>query len=118
MSVKQAIMAFSQSEKIKSGIVWISHLLGGLVDLPFQERQGAEKVIRGVVGMISQEIHLAKNLAPDEPWDEIDRALDQCRAMINSGVGPESVTELTRVLSMVTNIGQRSMTTLKDNGLL
>ena len=118
MDVKQAVMAFSQSEKIKSGIVWVSHVLGRMIDLQFQERQGAEKVISLIVGMIAQEIHLAKTLTEDAQWDEIDRAFDQSLVMINSGVGPESITQLTRVLSMVTNIGQRSMTMLKDNDLL
>jgi hypothetical protein len=38
--------------------------------------------------------------------------------MINSGVASESLHHLTQALSQVTNIGQRSMTQLKTEGLL
>ena len=38
--------------------------------------------------------------------------------MIDSGVAPEAVIHLTQALSQVTSIGHRSMTVLKEEGLL
>ena len=64
MNTKEAIMAFSQSEKIKSGIIWVSQLLELLRGLPEPEKQGAEKAIKLLVDMIFQEIQLRPNMLP------------------------------------------------------
>ena len=111
-------MAFSQSEKIKSGIIWVSHTLELLRGLPEQEKQGAEKMIKMMISMIFQEIRLAKSIARDDSWKDIERLVDQAIVMINSGVAPEAVVHLTQALSHVTGIGHRSMSFLKQEGLL
>ncbi|HDZ91227.1 MAG: hypothetical protein JRJ09_09075 [Deltaproteobacteria bacterium] len=118
MNIREAIMAFSQSEKIKSGIIWVSQALELLAGLPQPERQGAEKIIRMKIDSMVQEIRLARKLTGEQDWNEIESVIDQALVMINSGVAPESVTHLTRALSRVTSIGHRSMSSLKEEGLL
>ena len=118
MDTKKAIMAFSQSEKIKSGIIWLSHALELLGSLPASETQGGQKIVRALTDMVFQEIQLAKNVAGDEKWNDAEKSIDQATIMIDSGVGPESITHLTQALSQVTSIGQRSMSFLQDQGLL
>ncbi len=118
MDNKKAVIAFSQSEKVKTGIIWISHLLemlGGLSDF---ERQGGEQVIRMLINMLFQEIQLAKNVTGDKEWDDAKISINQAIVMINSGVGPESIAHLTQALSKVTTIGQRSMSFLQEKGLV
>ena len=107
-------MAFSQSEKVKSGIIWASQALELLGGLPVPEKTGAEKVIRMKIDMIIQEIRLARNVTGDIAWDDIEATIDQAMVMINSGVAPESVVHLTQALSKVTSIGHRSMSFLKE----
>ena len=118
MKVQEAIIAFSQSEKIKSGLIWISQALELIRDLPEQERHGAEKAIKAIIEMLIHEIHLARNVAGDVSWGDIDRHIDKALVMINSGVAPEAVMDLTRALTQATNVGQRSMSFLKEQGLL
>lgn len=118
MDTKKAIMAFSQSEKIKSGIIGLSHCLELLGSLPDQEKQGGEKIIKALTDMIFQEIQLAKNVAQDDQWNDAEKSIDQATVMINSGVGPESIIHLTQALSQITSIGQRSMSFLQEKGLL
>ena len=118
METKQAIMAFSQSEKIKSGLIWISHSLEMLGGLPEPEKKGAEKLINAIINMIVHEIRLAGALVEEEPWKEIEKGIEQAIVMINSGVGSEAVPQLTRALSQVTTIGHRAMSFLKEKGLL
>jgi len=118
MNVKEAIMAFSQSEKIKAGIIWISQSLEVLQALSGPERQGAERVIRLIMDMIVTEIHLARNLAGDAAWEEIEKGIEQARVMIDSGVAPDSVVHLTKALSQVTGIAHRSMSFLQAGGLI
>jgi len=118
MNDQEAIMSFSQSEKLKSGIIWTSQALELLGGLPVPERQGAEKTIRMKIDTMIQEIRLARNITHDPAWDDIESILDQGLVMIHSGVAPESVVHLTQALSRVTSIGHRSMTYLKEKGLL
>lgn len=111
-------MAFSQSEKVKSGIIWASQALELLGGLPVPEKAGAEKLIRMKIDMIIHEIRLAGNVTGDSAWDDIEAIIDQALVMIHSGVAPDSVVHLTRALSRVTSIGHRSMSFLKEQGLL
>jgi hypothetical protein len=56
MDVKEAITAFSQSEKIKSSIIWVSQALEMFISLPEEEKPGAIKILRAVISMIGHEI--------------------------------------------------------------
>ena len=118
MDVKEAITAFSQSEKIKSSIIWASQAVEAFIGLPEEEKSGAVKIIRAVISMIGHEIHLCKKSAPHEFWADVDQSLNMALVMIDSNVAHESVYHLTQALTQVTTIGQRSMSILKDNGLL
>ena len=118
MEAKEAIMACSQSEKIKSGLIWVSHSLEMLGGLPEPEKQGGEKTIKAILNMIVHEIRLAVTLVKDASWKGIERDIDQALIMINSGVGSESVLQLTQALSQVTTIGHRAMSLLKEKNLL
>ncbi len=118
MNTQQAIIAFSQSEKIKAGIIWLSQTLEMLGGMSSLDKQGGQRIIEALVNMVIQEIHLAKNIAGDERWEEAEKAIEQAIIMINSGVGPESIMHLTQALSQVTSIGQVTMTYLKEQGLL
>ncbi len=118
MNTQQAIMAFSQSEKIKAGIIWISSLLELLGGLLGPEKQGGQQTILTLSNMVFQEIQLARNITGDREWENIMKDMDQALNMIHSGVGSESVTLLTKALSKVTNIGQQSMMYLRENKLL
>jgi hypothetical protein len=118
MDTKKAIMAFSQSEKIKSGIIWLSQTLQLLGSLPAPETHGGEAIIKTLADMVFQEIQLAKSVAGDDQWENAEKSMDQAIIMINSGVGPEAIIHLTQALSQVTSIGQRSMSFLQEHGLL
>lgn len=118
MNESEAIMAFTESEKVKTGIIWASQALELLGGLTQPERPGAEKTIRMKMDMMIQEVRLARRVTGDPAWDEIEPILDQAMVMMRSGVAPESVVHLTRALSRVTSIGHRSMSFLKEKGLL
>ena len=66
MNIRETIMAFSQSEKIKSGLIWVSQAIELANGLPEPERQGAERVIKAIIEMVLQEIGLAKGDLTDE----------------------------------------------------
>jgi hypothetical protein len=118
MTSQEAIMAFSQSEKIKAGLIWVSQSLEMLRYFSEPERKGGEKVIRTILGMVLHDLELAKKVAQDAGWEKAEAAMEQAIVMMDSGVAPDAVSHLTKALSQVTGIGQRSMTSLLEEGLL
>ena len=107
MNVPAAIIAFSQSEKIKSGLIWINQTLELLPGLSTTEQQGAEKVIKTIIDMIAQEIHVARNLTKDDSLNDIEKHMDMALVMINSQMTSESGYHLTQALTRVTGPGTR-----------
>jgi len=118
MNTDQAIKAFSQSEKLKSALIWATQLTEVHIALAESDKPGAEKIIKTLVSMIGNEITVAQKAAPHNDWFEAEKNVDTAMAMLNSGVAHDSGYHLTRALSKVTNIGQQSMTRLIDEGLL
>jgi hypothetical protein len=118
MTKPRPVEAFSQSEKLKSALIWISQSFDILNACSAPERGGAEKALRFLVGAVAQEIYLTRRRMPDPSWDEAEKHLDLALVMMDSGVPREAVFHLTRALRQVTGVGHRSMTILKDQGLL
>jgi hypothetical protein len=118
MKTSEAITAFSQSEKIKAGIIWVSQILELLQGTASEERKGAERIARMLLGMVAQEMALAKVLTGMEHWKDGEDHLEKAVVMVESGVPEEALLHLSRALSKVTNIAQESMSHLKKSGLL
>ena len=51
MHVNQAIIAFSQSEKLKSGIIWASQIIEMYIALSDSEKPGAERILIPLINM-------------------------------------------------------------------
>jgi hypothetical protein len=118
MEIDEAIMAFSQSEKIKAGIIWTNQLLEIVQGQPESERVGGVTLVNALLNMVAREIALARNLVPQGQWAEGEAPLERALTMINSGVPQEAPVHLGQALSKITNIGQRSMSLLKQEKLL
>ena len=86
--------------------------------LPEGDKPGAEKIIKAFVDMLGSEILICKKSAPSDLWLEVEKSIDTALVMINSSVVQEAGYHLTQALTHVTTIGQRSMSILKDKGLL
>jgi len=117
MTVQEAIKSFSQSEKSKAGIIWVSQLIEMALGLPENEKPGTEKLIKIFLSMVAQEIRLALKASGETAWKEAEKHVDMAFVMANSGVLQEATFHLTRALSQVTTIGHRSLTFLSDQGL-
>ena len=118
LDTKQAILGFSQGEKIKAGLIWASQLIGTLDSVFGGQRHETRQVGIALVEMIRKDVGLAKRVAGDERWEDVDNAIEKALVMISSGVMTESVTHLTKALSHVTTIVQRAMQFLNEQGML
>ena len=118
MDVKSAIMAFSQSEKVKAALIFSSHALEAAEGMPEAEKRGAVRTVKTSLDLVGHEIRLAGSLSPEIPWEKVENRLERAMVMLDSGLGSEAVPLLTETLSRVTNIGLHSMETLKNRGLI
>ena len=118
MTDQEAIISLTQAEKVKAGLIWASQSVEGFAGMSPVERRGAEKVVAGLVGMISAEAILANRLGKDRYWRQVVRHLENAQVMIRSGVTDEAPFHLTGALQQVTDIGRRAMEHLKEIGLL
>jgi hypothetical protein len=118
MRVNQAIIAFSQSEKLKSGLIWATQIIEMYIALSQSEKPGAERVLTTLINMIATEVHVAKKAAPHNVWQDVEKDINTAIVMLNSGVTHEAGYHLTQALTKVTTVGQQSMTILAEAGLL
>ena len=117
MEIPAAVAAFSQSEKIKAGILWVSNCLEVFSHLTDIDKRGAEKIIKVMINQIAGEIELALRFTGDPAWKDAAEHMHTAIVMANSGVAAEAGFHLTRALSHVTSVGQRSMARLREEGL-
>jgi hypothetical protein len=118
VKINEAILAFSQSEKIKAGIIWLTQALEVVARMPERSRKSAERTAGVFLGLMLRDVHISAKVTGEPQWREAEKNIDLALVMLDSGVGHEAGYHLTRALSHVTAIGQRSMTLLKENGLL
>jgi hypothetical protein len=118
MDNRQAIISFSQSEKIKSGLIWCSQCVQIIQNLPASEQPGASKMLQALASMIGTEAQISKQASKDPVWTEVDKFVNNARVMIESGVVGEAEYHFTQALSQVNRIGQKAMTHLIEQGLL
>jgi hypothetical protein len=118
MHSREAIVSFSQSEKVKTGLIWCSQCLQLALNLSHEGQQGAMQIVRSLVSMIASESQLARQASKDDIWLEVDKCLNTARVMLDSKVEEEATYHLTQALSQVNRIGQQAMTELLSQGLL
>lgn len=113
MGRQEDIIAFSQSEKLKAGIIWIQQIANSYLNSPEERKGGLRNALDQMLGLLEHELFLAKRVSVDQDWHEIERSFNRATTMLSSdphdlGV-QECIYHLTQALSKVTNIGQRTM---------
>lgn len=115
--LKKAVSAYSQSEKVKSGLIWISQLADQVTAMEGPVRKQGQMFLKTLVQMVSDESDLAGNITGDTRWHEIGKKINLAMVMINSGVPQETGFHLTQALVHVTRIGGEAASLLKENNL-
>lgn len=117
MEAKEAIISFSQGEKVKSALIWCSQCVQQIQNLPQEQQAGGIAMLQSLVGMMTNEAQLARRTGNDEIWLEVEKSLNTARVMMNSGVSEEATYHFTQALSQVNRISQRAMTFLVESGI-
>ena len=118
MDTRSSVIAFSQSEKIKAGLIWASSTVEMNHGLAEHDKTGSQQVIGALVSMVANEVQVAMKMAPDERWEEALKHLNKALVMIHSNVAQEATFHISRALSQVTSIGQTAMTQLVEKEVL
>jgi hypothetical protein len=118
METKEAILAFSQSEKAKAGLLMASQLLETYNGMNDHERHVAERFLRMFIAMIANEVFLSKKMVSSDMWSSVEKSLNAALVMMNSGVFSEATYHVVQAISAVTTIGQRAMQHLLNQKLL
>ncbi len=118
MNTRSSILALSQSEKIKAGLIWTSQTIEISMGLPENRKQGGDQIISSLLGMVANEIHLGMKVAPHKGWEAALKHINTATVMINSNVIQDAPYHLSKALSQVTGIGQEAMTALNKEGLV
>lgn len=118
MPVKDAITLFSQSEKIKVGLIWASQMIEIVLNLKEEERAGAERIVHRLLNMIIHETGIGSRIVDINQWRDIQSFVEKAITMINSGVPEEAIYHLTKALSKTTNFGSKALSSLKKKRLM
>jgi len=117
IDVKRAISAYTQSEKVKSGLIWICQVSDQVAASDGPGRQQGLTLLKTLAHMVADESDLAGRITGDRRWHEIGKKINMALVMINSGVPQETAFHLTQALTRVTRIGGQAASVLRENGL-
>ena len=117
IDVKRAISAYTQSEKVKSGLIWICQVSDQVAAMEGPGRQQGLTLLKTLAHMVADESELAGRITGDRRWHEIGNKINMALVMINSGVPQETAFHLTQALTRVTGIGGQAASVLRENGL-
>jgi len=115
--VKRAVSAYAQSEKVKSGLIWICQVAEQVAAMEGPGRQQGMALLETLARLVAGESELAGRVTGDRRWHEIGQKINMALVMIRSGVPQETGFHLTRAISRVTRIGGQAASILRDKGL-
>lgn len=116
-TTRQNILAYAQSEKVKTGIIWTCQIADQVAVMEPSERRHGVNLLKTLAHMIADESDLAGRLTGDRRWYEIGKNINMALVMIDSGVPQETVFHLTQALTQVTRIGGQAAANLENEGL-
>jgi hypothetical protein len=117
IEVKQAISAYAQSEKVKSGLIWICHVSDLVAAMDGPGRSQGLDLLKMLAHMVADESDLAGRITGDRCWYGIGKKINLALVMINSGVPQETSFHLTQALTQVTRMGGKAASVLREKGL-
>jgi hypothetical protein len=118
MKTSEAILSLSQSEKVKSGLIWATQLMQMREASPAEQRGAADRTVEALIGMIGHETRVIRNITGEKDWQDAESSINMALVMIRSKVPEEANFHLTKAMTHVTSLGYRAMTALKERGLL
>lgn len=118
MDVKQLILEFQYSEKIKSQLILASNLLAHVETLKGEERVGGEKILKIYLQSLLTEIRIAQNTVKSLSYRGAEKNVTESLGRLELNDPTNSNLCLSKALSYITTSCQTAMTNLQENNLL
>lgn len=115
--LRQAIVTYAQSEKVKSGLIWVCQVADQVAAMDDAARQHGVSLLLTLAHLIGDEALLAGRITGDRHWNEIGQKINMAQVMIQSGVPQETSYHLTQALTQVTRLGGQAAAQLRKKGL-
>jgi len=115
---KKAIVTFQYAERIKSGLIIASKLVGQIEEMSDDERLGAEKMLIFFLNALSNEIGIAYNVSGMESFKEANINLEETIGNVRLRKYSEAMRQISKAISSTTTAGQEAAKALVEAGVL
>ncbi len=116
--MKRDILSFMYAERLKSALMVAGQLLDALAELDSAERVGGMKMLACFFRGVGGEVRLAASVMETEDWRSLYTRLKLMEGYARLGEMESARQELSGILSGVTTLSHRAMTSLESGGLL
>lgn len=116
--VREAIICFQFSERIKSELIIAAKLLWELGELKGDELSGGKKILVSFLEALLGEINLANSILRHQNIKEAGVKVEEALERARSGDHLRAVRSVSEAISCITTSGQHAMEILKQKGLI
>jgi len=116
--IREAVLCYQFSERIKSELIIAGKLLGVLSDLENDQLFGAEKVMSSFLDALIGEIEIAHNVTRFQSFREVSLKMVEAQGRISLHEYSKANRLLSEALSLITTCGQKATQLLMEKGYL
>ena len=117
-SVREAMMLFQFSERIKAFLIVASKMIDGLKGLEGAELSGAKRMFGRFLDAVMAEARLAMNATGRQEFDDVGSLLSETSNLARSGLVDEALRMIADAISRVATCGSEALSFLKERGLI
>jgi len=118
MEIKEAILDFQYSEKMKSGLIIGTALLNQVASLKEDELFGGKKVLVWYLEGLLRELQIAGNVMGGDRYEGIEQKVMELIGRIEMSQFQEALYAFSEAISLATTSCQTSMSFLVDKNLI
>ena len=118
MEIKEAILDFQYSEKMKSGLIVGTSLLNQMASLKGDELSGGRKVLVWYLEGLLRELQIAGNVMGADRYEGIEQKMMELIGRIEMSQFQETLYAFSEAISLATTACQTSMAFLLEKNLL
>jgi hypothetical protein len=118
MGIREAILDFQYSEKMKSGLIIGTTLLDQLLSLKGEELSGGQKVLAWYLEGLLREIRIAENVLGSGHYADLERKVMEVVGRIHMSQFQEAQWSFSEAISLATTSCQKAMNFLVEKKLV
>lgn len=118
MGIREAILDFQYSEKMKSGLIIGTTLLDQLLSLKGEELSGGQKVLAWYLEGLLREIRIAENVLGSGHYADLERKVMEVVGRIHMSQFQEAQWSFSEAISLATTSCQKAMNFLVEKKLI